>query len=887
MGFLRLAILDSRPGFRAIAVCVALATVGGPAWAQTVDNAGSSKQATATRVTNGSITLDGRLAESAWESARVVSDFVQKEPVEGAPPSERTEVRFLYDDDALYVGARMSKLPGSSIQSLMARRDRVEQSEHVLVAFDTFLDRRTAYVFGVTAQGVRVDRYHARDDETVFDETYDMVWEAKTTRDESGWTAEMWIPFSQLRFDRKDNLVWGLNIHRYTPMLDEDDYWVPVPRTVRAWSSRFGTLNGISGLPSNRPIEVSPYVASSSMLNSNRDPRNPFDNGTNLRGRIGADVKAGLGPNLTLDAAINPDFGQVEADPAEVNISGQETFFTEKRPFFLEGESLMNLSTNTNLFYSRRIGARPSGPATGDFVDYPAFSTILGAAKLTGRLASGTSIGAMAAVTDSETARTFSLATRTQSKRLVAPRTLFGVSRVQQEFGKSQSTISAMATIVHRSMDDTDPIAQLLVRNAMSVGSDATIRFKGGEYEWTSLEVATLLEGEPAAVARAKRNSAHYSQRPDRTYEIYDPTRPSWGGWWTINELARTGGRHWIWSFTNQNQSPGLEHNDIGRLTSADGIQLSGDVRYRETVPGKWLRAYWVGGRQSNEWTFGRERDNKSAVAYTSVTFNNFWTGTATYTQSFNRFDIRLARGGPTMTAPPSRTLNVTLKNRASSPRAWSLDLTKSANVDGGYNHRLISSLTLKLGPRWQFTAAPTLQRQVDTQQYITVLPGGRPETYGSRYVFGAIDRHTYTMQFRTGFTLKPDLNLDVYAEPFAASGRYWNIGELLAPRTRLRIAYGTGGTSSSVQPDGSLLVRDGLSSFTIPNNNFNVHSFRSNVVLRWEYRPGSTFFLVWQQDRRLSEPIATSVGFGDPFRSLTVPGTNAFIVKTSFWLPL
>ena len=211
--------------------------------------AGASKQATATRVASGSITLDGRLAESAWESAKVVSDFVQKEPVEGAAPSERTEVRFLYDDSALYVGARMSKLPGSVIQASMGRRDRVEQSEHILVAFDTFLDRRTAYVFGVTAQGVRVDRYHARDDETAFDETYDMVWEAKTTKDETGWTAEMWIPFSQLRFDRKDSLVWGLNIHRYTPTLDEDDYWSPIPRTVRAWSSRFGTLTGIEGLP--------------------------------------------------------------------------------------------------------------------------------------------------------------------------------------------------------------------------------------------------------------------------------------------------------------------------------------------------------------------------------------------------------------------------------------------------------------------------------------------------------------------------------------------------------------------------------------------------------------------------------------------------------------
>jgi hypothetical protein len=612
---------------RLLITIVALATVIASVHAQDVPSgSGSPKQATAARVADGSITLDGRLVESAWESAGVVSDFVQKEPDEGAAPSERTEVRFVYDDDALYIGARMSKRPGSLIQASMARRDRVEQSEHILIAFDTFLDRRTAYVFGVTAQGVRVDRYHARDEETAFDETYDMVWEAKTTRDESGWTAEMWIPFSQLRFDRKDVLVWGLNIHRYTPTFDEDDYWAPIPRTVRAWSSRFGRLTGIEGLPSKRPIEVSPYVASSSLVNSNRDPRNPFDNGVNLKGRVGADVKVGLGPNLTLDAAINPDFGQVEADPAEVNLSGAETFFAEKRPFFLEGASLMNLSPNTNLFYSRRIGARPSGPAPGDFVDYPTATTILGAAKLTGRLASGTSIGAMAAVTDAEEASTFSLSSSTQATRLVTPRTVYGVSRIQQEFGKSQSTVSGMATFLHRSMSDSDPLAQLLTRSALAAGGDAIIRFKGGEYEWSSQEVVTLLQGEPAAIARAQRNSAHYSQRPDRTYHLYDPTRTSWGGYWTINEFARTGGRHWVWSVTNENQSPDLEHNDLGRLTSADGIQLFGDVRYRETVPGTHLRSYWIGAKQTNEWTYGHERDAKSAAVYTSLTFNNFWT---------------------------------------------------------------------------------------------------------------------------------------------------------------------------------------------------------------------------------------------------------------------
>ena len=360
------------------------------------------KKATATRVANGAIRVDGRLDDEAWQKAAPITDFIQKEPTEGVAPTDPMEVRLVYDEHALYIGARMVS-SDRRIQSPLGRRDNTDQTEHILIAFDTFLDRRTAIVFGVTAAGVRLDRFHSTDNEDSFDSGLDQVWRAETIVGTDQWTAELWIPFSQLRFNPEKDLHWGLNVQRFRPTLDEEDVWALIPPTVRAWSSRFGDLDGIADIRAPRRIEAMPYIAGASTIRDNRDPRNPFDDGKNLKGRVGADLKMGLGPNLTLEATINPDFGQVEADPAEVNLTAFETRFPEKRPFFLEGAQLFNIG-HPNFYYSRRIGARPTAPATDDFVDYPAASTILAAAKLTGRLPSKTSLAFLTAATDDESA---------------------------------------------------------------------------------------------------------------------------------------------------------------------------------------------------------------------------------------------------------------------------------------------------------------------------------------------------------------------------------------------------------------------------------------------------------------------------------------------------
>ncbi len=842
------------------------------------------KTASAARIAGGAIDIDGRLDEKAWSEAQPITDFVQKEPVEGAPPTERMEVRFVYDNSALFVGARMYSRDPKSIQAPMGRRDDDDQSERFFISLDTFLDRRTAYTFGVTASGVRLDLYHANDSSNA-DTGFDPVWEAKTRIDELGWTAELWIPFAQLRFNVLPEQVWGLNLVRFTPSINEEDYWIAVPRTERAWASRFGDLHGIGGLGATRRLELLPVIVGSSSMNGQRDLKNPFDNGRNLASRIGADVKMGLGPNLTLNLTVNPDFGQVEADPAEVNLTAFATRFSERRPFFTEGSQLFTLN-HPNVFYSRRIGMRPVGLATGDYVDYPNDSTILAAGKITGRLHNGMSIGILSALTGQEFART-STAGSIGTVR-VAPLTSFGLARVQKEFGRAGSTASALVGMVHRDLKADDPLAKLVTRNALDLAADTLWRLKGGEYELRSTVVGSYFGGEPAAVEQVQRSSSHYMQRPDKKYAQIDPTRTSLGGWSTQTTFDRISGRHWLFTTYLKIDTPGFDTNDIAQLNAADGIQPQMSVTYRETRPGKILRSYSIRINQNDEWNFGLARQNSTTGSNLSVTWVNFWTSSLSVNRSARTQSAGLTRGGPLMGTPHGWNTTLNFGNRVTAQTRVQGTLGMSENELGGANRRINTTFSFRPGPRWQLSVRPNYDRTTDAQQYVSTLSGGRPETFGSRYIFAYIERSTFSTQFRLGFTLKPDVNFDFYAEPFAASGRYYNYSERAAAGSHARLIYGTApGTTLKIKADGSRTATIGDASLTFSNKDFNVRSLRSNAVLRWEWRPGSTMYVVWQQNREARETIGSRVGLGDMLRSLTAPGSNIFLIKTSFWIPV
>ncbi len=872
------------------------------------------KRATAVRVPDGQVNVDGRLDEEAWDRAPSIIDFVQKEPVEGAPPSERTDVRFVYDSGGLYVGARMSSSQGrAGIQAPLGRRDspyspsqgprsggfqsrpgvsgRPELAEYVLISLDTFLDGRTAYSFGVTASGVRVDHQHLTDSESDIDQRFDPVWEARASIDDTGWTAEMWIPFTQLRFDDISQLVWGLNLHRWIPSKNEDDYWVAIPRTETAWSSRFGELRGIESIDQTSRLELLPYAAGGSTVVGNRDPLDPFVDELNLEGHLGADLKMGLGPNLTLDATFFPDFGQVEVDPAVINLTDTETRYPERRPFFTEGSSLFTPPEN-NYFYSRRIGGPPEGPASAEFVDYPGETRILGAAKVTGRLPSGTSIGILAAVTDKEAAQTFDPTPGgsggTFGKIPVTARAAWGTARIQQEFGAYGSTASLMLTGAHRDLEEGDPLAARLRRNAWMVGGDLLWRLGGGTYEVLVGGGLTGVSGTEEAIVRAQEGSERYFQRPDAGYVRVDSSRTSLSGAKTTVEARKISGTHWLWSIYLDMETPEVTFNDIGRLGFGDGLMVRDRLTYRETEPGETLRSYSFTLNQSAEWNFGGTRQRTQVSGDTELTWNNFWTTRASASFSPRVQNTQLTRGGPSMEAPQNWRASLSLGSNPSTETRWRTGVAYGRDRLGGWSGTVDGEISLIPAPRWQVSFVPSYVRRVDSRQYVTARGGGSDDTFGSRYIFAFTDRTELAIETRLNFTLQPDLNLELYAQPFAASGRFFDFGELQASRSRFLRIYGTDGTAVELHEGGSREVHDEEAgdTFVIPNQDFNLRSFRSTAVLRWEWRPGSTLFLVWQQARSRELQVGTA-GVGDLVGSLGATGDNFFAVKVTYWIGL
>ncbi len=871
-----------------LAALAAVVLGAGPAVQAQVPAAGL-QEARAVRVSDGAVRIDGTLDEEVWQTAPPVTDFVQAEPNEGAEPTDRMEVRFIYDDSALYVGARMFST--DPVQAPLTRRDDGGQAQSLQIELDTYFDRRTAYMFGVTAAGVRLDHYHPSDDENNSDAEYDPVWQARTVVTEDGWTAELWLPFTQLRFSDRSERVFGLNIKRNIPSSNEEVYWALVRRTESGWASRFGELRGIEGVEPRGRLEILPYVSGSSQLTGNPDTDDPFDDGKNLGGRIGADLKYGLGSNLTLDVAFNPDFGQIEADPAEVNLTVFETIFSERRPFFLEGNNVLTAGTG-NYYYSRRIGARPSGSAAGDYVDRPDTATIFAAAKLTGRLASGTSVGFLAAVTDQEFARTSSdgLLGRTR----VAPRSGWGVARVIQEFGDQGSTVGAHLTAVHRGMEPDAPLAAVLSRNAITAGADSQIRFADRSYRASFNVGFTHIDGEPDAIAGFQQRNSHLFQRVDLPDSWFDPTRRSIDGVQVTGRLDKIAGRHWLWNTNVMIESPEFEPSDFGRLNFAGDYSARVQLTYRETLPGRVLRAYSFAANLSHYSYFDRTLGNRYNVGGNSnFTLLNFWSTGFNVTRFFRGLDAQLTRGGPVMGVPLGWSANWSLRNRAGSRTQWRGSANYQANELGDNTWRVGASLSVRPTPSLQLSVEPSYRNENGTRatfsgpinkQYLTTLSGGRPETFGKRHVFGFPDRTTLSTQMRVSYTFKPDMTLDVYAEPFAASGRYLGFGEMLVPGARELRVYGEDGTTIVRQADGSYHVTDGADTFSLSNRDFNIRSFRSNVVLRWEWRPGSTLYVVWQQNRESRVSEGQHVGFGDLFDSLTATGDNIFAVKTTLW---
>jgi hypothetical protein len=863
----------------------ALLLLPAAAHAQAAPDTAAQKEARAVRLVGAAPQIDGRLDDAAWSAAPALEGLVQKLPDEGRPATERTEVRFIYDDEALYVGARMYSRNPASIQAPVSRRDNGDQAERILVSLDTYHDRRTAYTFGVTAAGVRLDWFHPSDNAGDTDASFDPVWRARVQHDSLGWTAEMRIPFSQLRFARGGAQTWGLNVARRIASTNEDDYWVLVPARETGWASRFGRLAGIEGVRPTRRVELMPYVASGVDLTSSPGADNPFNDGSEAQVRAGADLKMGLGPNLTLEATANPDFGQVELDPAEVNLTVFETFFSERRPFFTEGSQLLSAG---NYFYTRRIGAPPRAAAVyglaGDYtyLDAPRTSRILGAAKVTGRLPSRTSVGVLAAATDRGRVHTFRADSGTLRDFVAAPRSAYAVARVQQEVGAGGSTVGAVVTGVQRDLDDGEPLAAYLTRGAYTGGVDGNLRFRGGEYVLSADAGFSHVEGDARAVLLAQRAPVRYFQRPDAEYVELDPSRTSLSGARAGVALSRNSGTHWLWSVDAGARSPGFELNDAGAMGFTDRLTLNGSLTFRETRPRGGLRSYSATVGNENGWNFGGVRTWGSVTGSASATLRNFWRASFTGWVDLRSQDQTATRGGPLLGNGRSWMAVGGLGN----PTSARTRLRAQAEVGGGEQGRewvrLFTGVSLRPGPRWQLTAEPSWRRWTTARQYVAARPGGPESTFGTRYVFARVDRSELVARLRLNYLFTPDLSLEVYAEPYAASGRFHGFGELPAARSRDLREYGT-----LERTETGYRATDGGATFNLPRGDFNVHSFRSNAVARWEWRPGSTLFLVWQQNRFDESSDGRLVGPADLGRTLGTAGDNLLALKVTYWIPL
>jgi hypothetical protein len=860
----------------------------------------------AVRVTTP-VRIDGALDEPAWQQAPIATHFTQRQPDEGEPATQRTEVRFLFDASALYVGARMYDTEGASgVVSRLFRRDGDFQSDFLQIVFDTFHDHLGRTRFMVNPAGVKGDQLGLGGAPP--DESWDPVWDAATTIDSLGWTAELRIPFSQLRFLRDSMQTWGLQVYRVVHRLNEVSMWSFYPSTESGGPAFFGQLEGLAIEASPAKGEILPYVVGSDARLGTADAASPFYRANDLRGRVGADFKYLLTSNLTLTGTINPDFGQVEVDPAVVNLSAFETYFAERRPFFVEGAGYFQFGgllcyycsgSGLGLFYSRRIGRAPQGAGlaygAGAYAHVPDNTTILGAAKVTGRTGSGWSVGLLNAVTAREHARVAAV-DGTRSDIEVEPLSNYFVGRVAKDYLGGNLQIRGMATSVVRDLRDPALTAQLM-RHAEAAGLDAEWWFGARHYRWALTVAASQVAGDSSALLRVQRSSARYFQRPDREpggnglfTDAYDPGLTAMRGWGFESRLSREAG-NWLWELNAGARSPGFETNDLAFLTTADYVWMNANLVHRRTTPVWLFRDYAVlaGGQQ--QYNFDGDRVDRSVRAYATATFRNYWTLTTQVQHSPATLDDRLTRGGPVVRytarnawrGDVSTDSRRTLSARISGYLGW--------NAEGAHDHHIDASVTIRPATNVTLQLGPMLDYWESTAQYVAAVPDSTAVAfYGTRYVFADLAKRTLGMNLRVGVAFTPTLTLDLYAQPLIVGAAYTHFKEFVQPRSLEKQVYGTDiGTISAadgqytVDPDGS----GAAPAFTFADPDFNFRSLRGNAILRWEFQPGSTLFLVWTHARSDVAPIGT-IDFGRDLDALfDAKADNIFLAKLSYWIGL
>ena len=851
----------------------------------------------------GAVIIDGRLDEAAWAKAPVFNQFTQAYPNVGRPDTT-TLVRVLYDDDAIYIGVKALDTHPDSIAAQLARRDAGGYSDWIYVNIDSYHDRRTSVRFATNPKGVQQDAFTSNDNQS--DGNWDAVWDVGTRIDSDGWTAEFRIPLSQLRYGSAapgSERIWGFQVHRDIARKNERMTFSPWTPDGSGFTSRFGDLRGLVDLATPGRLEVLPYV-SAKVTRQPGDTDNPFFHKTDTKPNIGGDVRFGLPGGLTLTGTVNPDFGQVEVDPAVVNLSAFETFFPEKRPFFLEGQdafSFGNVIRNNDygshtFFYTRRIGRGPIRLPAGagiNYVDMPDVTPIAAAAKLTGKLGPW-SIGLLDAVTPEVKADVASTSAGRDSATAVNPLSNFAVARTRRDFRGGKSVVGGMLTLSNR--DQSPLFNELLSTSAGYGGLDFEHRWGDGKWVASGFAVRSQVNASDTVIARLQRNATHAYRRPDSDNLTYDSTLTRLTG--HAEEIAIQKNGNAFGSLAIKNISPGFEINDVGFHGRVDYRAVSPFLGLQSNQKDSWSLSKFAGVWWNGVWNGDNDVIYNGYGASASASFLNNQGASIGGNLQMATMDDRLLRGGPLAENPANWGVNASF-NTDSRRKVWfNPFVSYSKNIDDaswGGN----ASLYMETRPSTQVrvTIGPNYSRNFSTAQFIRSLADANAtSTFGSRYVFANVDQTTLSMDTRIEWTLTSKLSVQSYLQPFVAVGNHTDFKEFQRPSSYDFRPYGRdlsstitsnkdpeGNTTSyTIDPDGPL---GSSPTFNVTNPNFNVHSLRGNAVMRWEYRPGSALFLVWQQERNGVEEVFSFDAGRDVGAIFRERPSNIFLIKAVYWL--
>ncbi|MBU0473230.1 MAG: carbohydrate binding family 9 domain-containing protein [Bacteroidetes bacterium] len=843
------------------------------------------------------LVIDGKLTESVYQNSPL-SEFTQKDPDEGKPTSEKTEIWISHDSENLYFSGKFYDSNPDSIDVTLMRRDNVVESDWFWIYIDPYNDNRTGNYFAVNPGGSICDGTLFNDGG--MSDSWDGIWEVKTEVNKEGWTAEIKIPFSQLRFNEAKEMVWGINLNRDIKRKHEMSFLVMVPKKESGFVSHFADLTGLDGIIPKKRFEFLPYIVQKGQYLHGKEG-DPFYAGNQYQTSLGADVKFGIGSNLNVDVTINPDFGQVEVDPAVVNLSANEIYFNEKRPFFIEGENIFQFGsggTNSNwgfnfgnptLFYSRRIGRTPQGyPTTDGIVDQPIDTRILGAGKLTGKIDDTWSIGLLSAVTEKTNARIYTN-TNDIIKEEVEPLTHYGVLRTRKEFNEGNQAIGMIFTAVNRDLSNKN-LKSLLTDQAYSYGVDGwTFLDEDEMYVLTGMIAGSFVHGSKDALVNIQRQPYRYFQRPDRVNMRLDENLTSLSGMFTRFAINKQKGNFYLNSAIGT-ATPGFEFNDMGYQWFADRINGHIVTGYRWFEPDDLTRYknIFLGFNRNSDYD-----GNVSRLGFYSngsVQFVNYWNLQAEAGYDFGSTSTTITRGGPRMSLADNLffALNVSSDSREKVVVSPGIGFWKDAF--GSYDFSASFEVEWKPDSQLNISVEPEYYYTNSVYQWVTAVKDeNATATFGSRYIFGQMDQRTITANIRVDWTLNSKFSLQFYIQPLFSVGNYDNFKELAEPNTSKTNLYGENGSTINYEStNDKYTVNPDINSndsFSFRNPNFNFKSLRGNAVLRWEVLPGSVLYFVWTHDKmNFQDPGQFHLGkdFSNLWES---EADNIFLIKFSYWI--